>query len=96
MTDQEKNDVSDKAADLAKRTNDQMKRFRRLRGRKWVGGVCSGLAYRFGLPTWAVRLAWTLLVLCKGFGLLPYVLLWIFVPASDETPEDYPVRTGDR
>lgn len=79
---------------IATRAKRELTQFRRLDGPAWVGGVCAGLAYRTGLPTWLIRLALVLLILCKGIGLLPYVLLWIFVPKA-EAPSDYTARTGD-
>lgn len=84
----------DKLKSLAKSAGRELKQYRRLPGPGWIGGVCAGLAYRTGLPAWTFRLALFLLVLCKGIGLVPYVLLWIFVPAAS-TPSDYTGRTGD-
>ncbi len=52
-------------------------------------GVCAGVAYWIGLPVWLVRVAWIISVLVCGFGILPYVLLWMFMPIWDETPEDF-------
>lgn len=84
----------DKLKSLAKRTQRELVQFRRLPGPGWIGGVCAGLAYRTGVPTWIIRLTLTLLILCKGIGLIPYVLLWIFVPSASK-PSDYTARTGD-
>jgi len=84
----------DKLKSLAKRTQRELVQYRRLSGPGWIGGVCAGLAYRTGIPTWIIRLTWTLLILCKGVGLIPYLLLWIFVPKA-ATPSDYTARTGD-
>ncbi len=52
---------------------------RSLRDR-WLGGVCGGIARSIGVESWLVRLAFAATLLLAGFGLLPYVLLWIFVP----------------
>jgi len=60
-----------------------------------VGGVCAAIAYRLAIPTWIVRMTLFLLVLCSGIGLIPYLLLWIFVPNTERTPSDYTARTGD-
>jgi phage shock protein PspC (stress-responsive transcriptional regulator) len=54
----------------------------RARANRWVAGVCGGLAQVTGLAAWVWRLAFTLLVLCGGTGILLYVLLWLFVPAE--------------
>lgn len=53
-----------------------------------IGGVCAGIAYWLGAPTWLVRLIFILAALTGG-GLLVYVLWWILMPAWDETPSDY-------
>jgi phage shock protein PspC (stress-responsive transcriptional regulator) len=55
---------------------------RRSRTDRWIGGVCGGLAAATGLEAWLWRLAFTLLALCGGTGVLAYVLLWIFVPTG--------------
>src|SRR5437016_477778 len=38
----------------------------RPRNDRMLGGVASGLAYRFGLPVWLVRLFWLILFLPGG------------------------------
>jgi len=53
---------------------------RRVRNDRWVGGVCGGLARMLRLESWVLRLAFTLLFLLWGTGLIFYILLWIFVP----------------
>ena len=47
---------------------------------RWVGGVCGGLAKLTGIESWIVRLLFVIGILFAGFGFIPYVLLWIFVP----------------
>ena len=69
-------------------------RLRRVKGGHWIGGVCAGVGYWLGVATWLVRLVWTVLVLAYGFGLLLYVLLWIFMPVWDHLPDDYEARAG--
>ncbi len=94
--------TKEKDRSLTERYNDGLKSFRLLPppGPGWVGGVCAGIAYHFGLPTWIVRLAWAIAVFCYGVGGVLYLLLWIFVPnysgtLSGSTPKDYTARTGD-
>ncbi|MFZ2991121.1 PspC domain-containing protein [Ideonella sp.] len=53
---------------------------RRSRSDRWVSGVCGGLADATGMAAWLWRLAFALLVLCAGTGVLVYALMWIFVP----------------
>ena len=55
-------------------------RLRRSRDDRWLGGVCGGVARLTGTESWIWRLAFALLFLCWGAGLLLYILLWIFVP----------------
>jgi phage shock protein PspC (stress-responsive transcriptional regulator) len=69
-------------------------KLRRIKGRHWLGGVCAGVGYWIGMPTWLVRLVLILLVLAYGFGLLLYLLLWIFMPVWDGVPDDYEERAG--
>jgi phage shock protein PspC (stress-responsive transcriptional regulator) len=53
---------------------------RRDRSDRWVAGVCGGIARATGLESWVWRLAFAVLALFGGAGLLIYVLLWIFMP----------------
>lgn len=67
------------------------RKLRRVKGNKnhWLGGVCAGIAYWLGIPTWIVRLACTVVTLFYGIGALIYVLLWIFMPKWENEPENY-------
>ena len=58
----------------------EMNRLRRSRSDRWLGGVCGGLGRVSGLESWVWRLVFVLFTLSFGFGLLIYVLMWIFVP----------------
>jgi phage shock protein PspC (stress-responsive transcriptional regulator) len=70
------------------------RRLRRIKGTHWLGGVCAGIGYWMGIPTWLVRLAWALLLLVYGLGGVAYVLLWVFMPVWPSVPEDYEERAG--
>lgn len=72
-----------------------LKSFRLLPQKEWIGGVCAGLAYWLGAPLWLVRLVWGAAFFFYGVGLIPYLLLWIFVPNAGNLPADYAQRTGD-
>ena len=48
-----------------------------------VAGVCAGLARRFDVSPWVVRLAFVLSVVLPGPQVLVYVLLWIFMPSEE-------------
>ncbi|RZS58670.1 PspC domain-containing protein [Sphaerotilus mobilis] len=49
---------------------------------RWIAGVCGGLARLTGAEAWLWRLAFALLFLLAGTGVLLYILTWIFVPTA--------------
>jgi phage shock protein C len=53
---------------------------RRSRTDRWLGGVCGGLGKASGMESWIWRLVFVLFTVTFGFGLLIYLLMWIFVP----------------
>lgn len=55
---------------------------------KVIAGVCSGLSAYFGIsdPIW-LRLGFIFTVLFAGFGVLPYIILWIAVPEARTSAE---------
>jgi len=53
-----------------------------------LGGVCAGLANYFNIEAVWLRLAFALLVIFGGTGLILYVILWIVIPKA--------VTRGDR
>jgi phage shock protein C len=57
-----------------------LNQLRRSRSDRWVGGVCGGLGKITGMESWIWRLIFALFTISFGFGLLIYVLMWIFVP----------------
>jgi phage shock protein PspC (stress-responsive transcriptional regulator) len=48
-------------------------------------GVCAGLAHAARLDAMLVRLAFTLLALASGVGLLLYVLVWLLTPVEADS-----------
>jgi|SRR4051812_44325794 len=56
--------------------------FRLSKSDRVFGGVCGGLGRATDVPAWAWRVIFCLCVFGLGFGLLLYILLWIFVPAE--------------
>jgi len=51
-----------------------------------IGGVAAGLANYLGLPVILVRLIWIFLLLPGGLpGILPYLLLWVLIPAEKDS-----------
>lgn len=66
--------------------NDLVQEFsqlRRSRGDRWLGGVCGGLGRASGMEAWIWRLVFVLFTLTFGFGVVIYLLLWIFVPDEE-------------
>ncbi|MBI4992307.1 MAG: PspC domain-containing protein [Candidatus Harrisonbacteria bacterium] len=62
----------------------------------WFSGVCAGVAYWMGFPTWIVRLVWFITYMVTGSEMaVLYIILWIFLPKWEKTPEDYLSVTGD-
>ena len=58
------------------------KRLFRDENNKVFGGVCSGLANYFNMDVIVVRVIFLLMFFSFGFGLIPYLILWIAVPSS--------------
>jgi len=48
----------------------------------WIGGVCAGIAYRFGVSPGLVRTLYVIVsVLSAAFpGILVYLVLWWIIP----------------
>lgn len=57
------------------------KKLYRSKKNKAIAGVCAGLAEYFELDPIITRLLF-LVFLFAGFGLLIYIIAWIFVPAK--------------
>jgi phage shock protein PspC (stress-responsive transcriptional regulator) len=58
------------------------KRLYRDENDKILGGVCAGLANYFGIDVVIVRIIFVVLAISFGFGLIPYIILWIAVPST--------------
>lgn len=55
----------------------------RPRDNRWIAGVCSGLARRFGMPPGLMRLIFVVSCLLPGPQILIYLALWIMIPNED-------------
>jgi phage shock protein PspC (stress-responsive transcriptional regulator) len=51
-------------------------------GNRWIGGVCSGLARRFGISANTMRLIFVLSCLLPGPQFVVYIVLWILMPSE--------------
>jgi signal transduction histidine kinase len=56
---------------------------RRDRENGWLGGVCAGIARRYGLDLWLVRFAFVVATVAGGIGLVLYPLAWLLIPAGE-------------
>jgi phage shock protein C len=60
------------------------KRLLRIRQGRLVAGVCTGLAAYFGVDVNLVRLAFGVLTVFYGLGVLLYLIGWLILPEEDE------------
>jgi len=56
------------------------RRLYRSRSRRWIAGVCGGIAEYFNIDPLLIRI---LAVIIPGFGWLAYLLCVIFIPLED-------------
>ena len=48
-----------------------------------LGGVCAGLARRFGIAPWAMRILFIVtLIVIPGSQIIIYPILWILMPSE--------------
>jgi len=60
------------------------KRLLRIRQGRIVAGVCAGLGAYFGVDVNLVRLAFGVLTVFYGFGILLYLIAWLILPEEGE------------
>lgn len=60
------------------------RRLYRSRDDRILGGVAAGVAQYFSIDPTIVRLAWLLIVLWGGAGILLYLIAWALVPREPE------------
>jgi phage shock protein PspC (stress-responsive transcriptional regulator) len=60
------------------------KRLVRIRQGRLVAGVCTGLGRYFGVDANLVRLAFGVLTVFYGLGILGYLIAWVILPEEDE------------
>lgn len=58
------------------------KKLLRARNDRRVAGVCGGIAEYFGWDTTLVRVAWIVLTLMGGSGILLYLIMWLVMPEA--------------
>lgn len=71
------------------------KRLTRSKTNRMLFGVCGGIGEYFGIDPTLVRLAFVLLTLANGIGLVIYLILAIIMPSGEsvEVPGPYENRT---
>jgi phage shock protein PspC (stress-responsive transcriptional regulator) len=57
-------------------------RLRRDTSHKMIGGVCAGIARRYGLSRSGLRLAFVISCVLPGPQIVAYLLLWVLIPAD--------------
>jgi phage shock protein C len=60
------------------------KRLLRIRQGRLVAGVCTGLAAYFGVDVNLVRLAFGILTVFYGLGILLYLIAWMILPEDGD------------
>ena len=60
------------------------KRLLRIRQGRIVAGVCAGLGAYFGVDVNLVRLAFGVLTVFYGLGILVYLIAWLILPEEGE------------
>lgn len=56
----------------------------RPRDGRIFAGVCAGLAQRFGLRPWTVRVLFLLSCLLPGPQFIAYLVMWIVIPGEQQ------------
>ena len=61
-----------------------MEKLKLSRDDKWIAGVCSGIARKFGIDSDVLRIITVILFLCPYIPVgLIYIILWIIMPSND-------------
>jgi len=63
---------------------EEPRRLRRSRADKVIAGVCGGLGHYLGIDPVLIRIAFVVLALAVGGGVLLYIVGWILIP--EESP----------
>lgn len=56
------------------------KRLYKIEEGKKIDGVCGGIAEYFNIDPTIIRIAWALLAVCAGSGILAYIICAIVMP----------------
>ena len=79
----------------ANEENKEIKKLYRNPDDKVLGGVASGLAAYFGIKVLYVRLAFVILTIAGGSGIVIYLILWIITPLASSITERIKMKGGE-
>ena len=79
----------------ANEENKEIKKLFRNPDDKALGGVASGLAAYFGIKVLYVRLAFVILTIAGGSGVVIYLILWIITPLASSITERIKMKGGE-
>ncbi|MEI6776322.1 MAG: PspC domain-containing protein [Chloroflexales bacterium] len=66
---------------------DSTKRITRSQSDRLLGGVAGGLASYAGIDPLIIRIAFIVLTVLNGFGVILYLALWVLVPNEDSATD---------
>jgi len=66
----------------------------RSRQGRWLGGICLGVANRYGVDPVLVRIAAVLTMFLPGPQVIAYALLWVAMPQDAPRSSSAPVSTA--
>ena len=69
---------------MSEHNGSENKRLLRIRQGRLVAGVCTGLAAYFGVDVNLVRLAFGVLTVFYGLGILLYLIAWMILPEEGD------------
>jgi phage shock protein C len=50
-----------------------------------IGGVCGGIAEYLEVDSTLIRVAWIIIALIGGSGILAYLIAWLLIPRNPDT-----------
>ncbi len=64
----------------------QTQRLQRIRSDRMIAGVAGGLAKYLGIDPVILRIAFVIIGLMNGIGVVLYLVLWLLMPNEDADP----------
>ncbi|HYU58860.1 MAG TPA: PspC domain-containing protein [Actinomycetota bacterium] len=74
---------------------ESLRKIRRSRDDRVIAGVAGGIGHHLGVDPLLIRIAFVVLTLSGGSGILLYVLGWIFIP-EERTPGEVTAAPPER